>query len=147
MRKTTEEKDSIEEIPWQLSPSDLDREHFQPRSTTRGVKKKPLREQVSQPPRNAVKIKNEPADPHFCAALWLTITCFFLIGPCWALWKSFRVRRLVREGEHEAAEKLSHRISTVLMISLILGIFAWVGILFCSLGLIISGAMLRARLV
>ena len=138
--------DSIEDIPCQLSPSDLHAQRFQPRSKSYG-KKKPLRQQVSRPPPNAVKIKHEPIDTHFQKALWMTIACFFLIGPCWALWRSFRVGKLVENHDLEAADKLSHRISTVLMVSLILGIIVWVAILFCSVGLIISGLLIRAKVV
>lgn len=147
MKIPTDDIESNNDVPLQLSPSDLDSKRFKPRSLIHGSKKKPLHSQISAPPKNAVKIKAESVDTHFRASLCMTIFCFFLVGPCWALCRSSRVRKLAEEGDYEAAEKLSHRISTVLMFSLIVGIFAWLAILFCSLGLIISGAMLRARFV
>ena len=137
--------DSIEEAPSQLAPKDPTDQRFQPRSDK--GKKKPLRPQVSKPPPNAVKIKPETIDVHFVWALVMTILCFFIIAPCWALARTFRLRRLIERGELEDAKRLSNRISTALMYSTIIGIFAWVAILFCSAGLMLTGALRKSNVI
>ncbi len=110
-------------------------------------KKPPPRVQVSKPPKNSVQIKPTIIPVHFRWALILTISCFFVIGPCWALYKTFQLRRMIQRQEIDAATRLSSRIATVLIISTILGIFAWVAILFCSAGLLLTGKLLDARIV
>lgn len=146
-----EDFDSIRQESFaQLSAKDLQGKRFQPRShnnNDKNKKKAPLRMQVSKPPKNAVKIKPTVIPVHFKWALILTILCFFLIGPCWALYKTSELRRRIQRQEVEAATRLSHKITTVLIFSTVVGAFAWVGILFCSVGILISGALLNGRLI
>ena len=110
-------------------------------------KRKPVRVQQSKPPKNAVKIKETKIAVHFTWALVMTILCFFTIGPCWALWKTGEVRRLIQEKKSDDAAKLSNRISTVLVLSTILGVFAWVSFLFCSVGLLLTGKLLDLNFI
>jgi hypothetical protein len=107
-------------------------------------KKKPLPIQTSNP-KNAVKIKPLHIPIHFTWALILTILCFFVIGPCWALYKTFELRRLIAAKELDVASRLSSKISAVLVISTIIGVFAWVAVLFCSVGLLLTGTLLSKR--
>ncbi len=131
--------------PVQLSAKELHAKRFQTRNYNNTNKKKlPLRLQVSKPPKNAVKIKPEKIPVHFQWALILTILCFFIIGPIWALYKTIQLRRMIQREELEAAARLSHKIATVLIFSTIVGIFAWVAILFCSAGLLLTGALLKS---
>lgn len=128
----------------ELSAKELQAKRFQSRSNN---KKKPLRTQVSKPPPNAVKIRPVVVPVHFAWALVLTIIAFFLIGPCWALYKTFELRRKIREQETEAALQLSHKIQNVLIFSTVLTITVYVAVLFCSLGLVITGKLLDAKLI
>ncbi|CAF4449625.1 unnamed protein product, partial [Adineta steineri] len=41
----------------------------------------------------------------------------------------------------------SHKITTVLVVSTILGIFAWVAILFCTVGLLLTGELLAKEAI
>lgn len=109
--------------------------------------KKNLYLQTSKPPRNSVKIKPSKIPIHFTWALVLTILCFFVIGPCWALYKTFELRRLIERKEYEQAARLSHTISAVLVISTIIGVFAWVSFLFCSVGLLLTGVLLEKKFI
>jgi hypothetical protein len=104
-------------------------------------KKKLLRLQTSKP-KNSVKIKSVHIPVHFKWALILTISCFFVIGPCWALYKTYELRRQIAAKEFEAATRLSNKLSSVLLISTIIGVFIWASILFCSAGLLITGIFL-----
>ncbi len=126
-----------EDPPLQLSVKDL---HGKKSS-------KLLRLQISKPPKNSVKIKPVRIPIHFTWALVLTITCFFVIGPCWALYKTREIRRLIAQKEFEEASRLSTKISAILVISTIIGVFAWVSILFCSVGLLLTGILLNKRLI
>ncbi|WP_233601870.1 hypothetical protein, partial [Corallococcus sp. AB038B] len=72
---------------------------------------------------------------------------FFLIAPCWALYKTVQLRRMIKQQESEAALQLSHKITTVLLFSTVLGIIVWVAILFCSVGLVITGKLLDSRAI
>lgn len=139
--------DSIhEEKPVPLSAKELHAQRFQPRSN-KNQKPPPLRLQTTRPPPNAVKIKPEGIPTHFTWALVLTILCFFVLGPIWAFYKTYTLRRMIEREEIDAATRLSNRIQTVLIISTIIGIFAWVAILFCSVGLLITGKLLQAELI
>ena len=137
-----------QEPPVQLSARELQARRFHPRSFGNNNKKKtPLREQVSRPPKSSVKLKPVVIPVHFLWSLILTIFCFFLIAPCWALYKTLRLRRMIERQELEAAGRLSHKIATVLIFSTILGVFVWIGILFCSVGLLIAGKLLASRAI
>lgn len=141
---------SIEqEPPQQLSAKELHAKRFQPRSFNNNdkSKKKPLRLQVSRPPKNSVKLKPEKIAVHFQWALILTILCFFIIGPIWALYKTIQLRRMIQREELEAATRLSNKIATVLIFTTIVGVFAWVVILFCSVGILLTGELLRAEAI
>ena len=92
--------------------------------------------------KNWVKVRPKPIATHRTWALALTIFCFFLLGPCWALWKSTEIRRLLKEKDFEGAERLSNRVADVLITSSVMGGFAWVAILFCSAGLLLTGKLL-----
>lgn len=149
---TDEENDfhSIEqERPAELSVKELHAKRFQPRSfnNTNKNKRAPLRVQVSKPSKNSVKLKPEKIPVHFQWALILTILCFFIIGPIWALYKTIQLRRMIQREELEAATRLSHKIASVLIFSTIVGIFAWVAILFCSVGIILTGELLNAEVI
>jgi len=124
---------SIENPPLELSVKNLNG----------NKKKKFLPLQTSKPPKNSVKIKPTNISVHFTWALVLTITCFFIIGPCWALYKTREIRRLIARKEFEEASRLSTKISAILVISTIIGVFAWVSILFCSAGLLLTGVLLE----
>ena len=129
--------------PSRNPPVELSVEHFKPKKSSVKSKKKPtLRLQKSKPPKNAVKIQPKQISIHFRWALILTITCFFVIGPCWALYKTRQLRRLLAESEFEKASQLSSKISSTLVISTIIGCFAWVSFLFCSIGLVLTGFLL-----
>ncbi|CAF1214910.1 unnamed protein product [Rotaria sordida] len=106
-------------------------------------KKIPLRLQTSKPSKNSVKIQPSHIPVHFTWALTLTILCFFVIGPCWALYKTYELRRMIKRKEFEAAACLSNKIATVLLISTIVGVFVWIAFLFCSVGLILIGILLN----
>jgi len=147
MTEKNEDFNSIQQdLPAELSATELHNKRFQPRLYNRidNKKKTPLRLQVTKPPRNSVKIQPAKIPIHFKWALILTILCFFIIGPCWALYKTFQLRRMIEREELEAAARLSHKISTALVISTLLGIIAWVAILFCSVGLLLTGALLKS---
>jgi ABC-type multidrug transport system permease subunit len=146
MTEQHEDFNSIQQdLPAQLSAKELQAKRFQSKSYNQNNKKKaPLRLQVSKPPRNSVKIKPVVIPVHFTWALVLTIFCFFIIGPCWALYKTFKLRRMIQQQESDAAKRLSHKISSVLVISTILGIFVWVAILFCTLGLVLSAKIIES---
>ncbi|CAF1250941.1 unnamed protein product [Rotaria magnacalcarata] len=139
--------DSIQhDSPAPLSVKDLNDRRLRPQPNS-NKRKVPLRVQESKTPKNAVRLRPTEISIHFKWALILTILCFFILGPCWALYKTFTLRRMIRQRELDAAERLSNRISSVLIVSTILGIFAWVVFLFCSVGLLITGELLSAKLV
>ncbi|CAF0837099.1 unnamed protein product [Rotaria sordida] len=146
----TEEFENFNSIQ-QSSPVPLSVQDLQPkqyRSQANNTKKKtPLPSQTSKPPKDAVKLKPIEIPTHFTWALILTIFCFFIIGPCWALYKTFKLRQMIQRQELDAAERLSNKITSVLIVSTILGIFAWVVFLFCSVGLLITGKLLDAKVV
>jgi hypothetical protein len=133
---------SIQKPPVELSVEDLKDKKFDNNN-----KKKPLRLQVSKPPKNSVKIKPFNISIHFKWALILTILCFFVIGPCWALYKIRELRRMIARKEFEEATRLSNKISTVLLVSTIIGVFAWVSFLFCSAGLLLTGVLLKKKFI
>jgi heme/copper-type cytochrome/quinol oxidase subunit 2 len=96
---------------------------------------------------NADQICPKHISTHFVWALVLTISCFFTIGPCWALYKSYLIRRLIDTHETNAAMHLSNRVSVVLLISTIIGVIAWVALLFCSVGLLLTGKLLELNFI
>jgi hypothetical protein len=148
MSEQPEDFDSIQDAPVELSAKELHAKRFQPRSHNNQNKKKtPLRVQASKPPQSSVKLKATGIDTHFKWALVLTILCFFIVAPCWALYKTFKLRRMIEQQELEAATRLSHRLSVVLLLSTIIGVVAWIAILFCSIGLLITGQLLAEDLV
>lgn len=100
-----------------------------------------------QASKNTIHIRPKVIPSHFKWALILTITCFFLIGPCWALYKTFEVRRLIARKDLDDAQRLSTKISVMLIICTVLGIFIWVSILFCSVGLLITGVLLNKNFI
>ncbi|CAF3278228.1 unnamed protein product [Rotaria socialis] len=110
-------------------------------------KKNPIRLQKSKPPKNSVKIKPTIINIHYKWALILTIFCFFIIGPVWALYKTSELRRLIKRQELDAAERLSVKMSTVLVLSTIIGAVAWAGLLFCSVGLLLTGILLEKQYI
>ena len=57
--------------------------------------------------------------------------------------KVHEVRRLIEGGDLKAATQLSGRMASVLMISTIIGVIVWVAILFCSVGLLLTGQLLK----
>ena len=126
----------------ELSVKDLQTKRFHNNKT-----EKPLRLQVSKPPKNSAKIKPLHIQIHFKWALILTILCFFIIGPCWALYKTFELRRMIRRNELETATCLSRKITVVLTVSTFIGLFMWIAILFCSVGLLLTGALLKSGLI
>ncbi|CAF0729674.1 unnamed protein product [Adineta steineri] len=143
-----EDFDSIERnTPAELSAKELHNKRFQPRANYQNASKTPKRLQTSKPPKNSVKIKPIKTPVHFKWALFLTIFCFFLVGPCWALYKTIQLRRMIQRQENDAADRLSHKITTVLVVSTILGIFAWVAILFCTVGLLLTGELLAKEAI
>ena len=148
MAEPSENFDSLsQKSPVQLSAKQLHAQRFHSHSQPDQKKKSPLREQVSRTPKNAVKLKPPTIPVHFTWALILTISCFFLIGPIWALYKTIQLRRMIKRQEMDAAARLSHKITTVLTILTVLGAFAWVAILFCTVGLILSGVLLQKNLI
>jgi hypothetical protein len=146
MTEPSDNFDSIQQDrPVQLSVKELQAKRFQPRLLNKTNNKKlPLRLQVSRPPRNSVKIKPEEIPVYFKWSLVLTILCFFIIGPCWALYRTYKLRRMIQRQELEAATHLSHRILTVLIFSTVIGVVVWIAILFCSVGLLLTGELEKA---
>ncbi|CAM2712117.1 unnamed protein product [Rotaria socialis] len=139
--------DSIQQDPpAPLSVQDLNDRRLRPQLKS-NTKRVPLPVQESKTPKNAVRLRPIEIPIHFKWALILTIFCFFILGPCWALYKTFTLRRMIQQRELDAAERLSNRMSSVLIVSTILGIFAWVVLLFCSVGLLITGELLSAQLI
>lgn len=132
---------SKQHSPLELSVKNLDEKN------TQNKKKKILRTQTTKNPKNSVKIKQGKIPVHFTWALVMTITCFFVIGPCWALYKTSELRRLIAAKEFEEATRLSSKISSTLVISTIIGVFAWVCFLFCSVGLILTGILLNKKFI
>ncbi|CAF1281421.1 unnamed protein product [Didymodactylos carnosus] len=63
---------------------------------------------------------------HFTWALLSTILCFFIIGPCAALYYSGRIKNMIKNGEYIDAYKISQRVSNLLIVSNIIG--AMIGI-------------------
>ncbi|CAF0800583.1 unnamed protein product [Adineta ricciae] len=148
MAESPENFDSLSQrSPVQLSAKQLHAKRFHSHSSHDQKKKPPLREQVSKTPKNAVKLKQAAIPVHFTWALILTISCFFLIGPIWTLYKTIQLRRMIERREVDAAARLSHKITTVLTILTVLGAFAWVAILFCTVGLILTGVLLQKKLI
>lgn len=97
--------------------------------------------------KNSVQVREQPVETHFAWALTLLILCFFILGPIWAFIQTFRVRRLVREERTEEAERLSQKVASILCFSTVVGIFIWVAILFCSIGLLLTGVLVRSGFV
>lgn len=128
----------------QLSTKELRAQQFEQRFKNKNSNNnnKLLRLQVSKPPRNAVKLKPIVIPVHLTWAIVLTIIAFFLIGPCWALYKTIQLRRMIKRQEAEAALRLSHKITTVLVVCTALAAFIYVAILFCSVGLVLTGKLL-----
>ena len=148
MTEQQENFNSLEQdLPAQLSAKELQTKRFQPRLINSPKGKIPLRLQTSKPPKNSVKLKPTVIPVHFTWALILTIFCFFTIGPCWALYKTIQLRRMIQRQELDAATRLSHTITTILIFSTILGIFVWVSLLFCSVGLLLTGKLLQANAI
>jgi hypothetical protein len=144
MKKQNE--NSRQDPPVQLSVKELQSNRFKSKSQN-PRKKKTLRLQTSKPPASSIKLKPSKIRTHFIWALTLTIFCFFTIGPCWALYKVFKLRRMIERNELDAAASLSYKISAVLVISTIIGVFVWVSILFCSVGLILTGVLLSHKFI
>ena len=136
MSREFEDFNTIEhDPPVELFAKELQDKRFQTRSNNT-QKKDPLKVQVSKPPKNSVKIKPQEIKTHFKWALILTIFCFFVIGPCWALYKTFKLRRMIEQQELKAAEHLSNKIASTLLISTIVGVFLWISFLFCTFGVV-----------
>lgn len=131
----------------QNPPIELSVKNLQHKKSHSNKKKKPLLLQTSKPPRNSVKIQPLKIPIHYKWALILTILCFFVIGPCWALYRTRELRRLIAQKEFETASRLSNQISAVLVISTIIGVVAWVSFLFCSVGLLLTGALLKKHMI
>ncbi|CAF0782759.1 unnamed protein product [Rotaria sp. Silwood1] len=151
MTQQSENFDSIRQdsaVPLSVRNLQADKYRSQSNNNNNNNRKKPpLPLQTSKPPKNSVRIRPIEIPTHFKWALILTIFCFFIIGPCWALYKSLKLRGMIQRQELDAAERLSNRIQSVLIILTILGIFAWVVILFCSVGLILTGKLLDAKAI
>jgi hypothetical protein len=124
MVKQPKTHDSIEDIPAQL-----------------------FNEKKVQSSKQTIKFKAEPIAIHFQWALFLTITCFFIIGPCWALYRTFQLRQLIRDGKFDAAGHLSNRISDTLFLCSIIGAICWLAILFCSVGIIVVGLLIDKNIL
>jgi hypothetical protein len=147
MTEHHKEFDSIQQdAPVQLSAKELHAQRFNPR-LQKNQKKTPLRPQISKPPPNSVKLRSTEIPTHFVWALVLAISCFFTIGSLWALYKTFTLRRMIQREEIDAATRLSNRIQTVLIFTTVIGIILWIAILFCTVGLLITGKLLVANLV
>lgn len=138
---------SAKNPPVELSAKELQTKRLHNTNNNRNKTKNPLRLQTSKPSKNSVRIKPNPIQVHFIWALILTILCFFVVGPCWALYKTYELRRMIKRNEFEAATQLSSKISAVLVISTIIGAFAWTGFLFCSVGLLITGVLLQKNYI
>jgi len=142
MTEHQENFNSIEQdLPVELSAKELQTKRFQPRSLNKTKGKVPIRSQTSKPA-NSVKLKPAEIPVHFTWALILTIFCFFIVGPCWALYRTRQLRQMIQRKELDAAKRLSDKITTVLIFSTVLGIFLWVAFLFCSVGLLLTGKLL-----
>lgn len=100
-----------------------------------------------QTAKNTIHIRPQSISSHFKWALILTVTCFFLIGPCWALYKTFEVRRLIVRKDLDEAHRLSTKISVMLIICTVIGAFIWVSVLFCSVGLLLTGFLLNKNFI
>ncbi|CAF1017916.1 unnamed protein product [Didymodactylos carnosus] len=66
---------------------------------------------------------------YYIWALVATIFCFFTIGPIIALYDSKRIQKLKDNKELINADKLSHKVGNVLVISSIIGAIIWGGII------------------
>ena len=106
------------------------------------LKRKPSPQPAKQP-KNFVRIIPTVVKDHFKWALIMSVSCFFLVGPCWALCKVYEVRRMIEASDVKGATHLSSRIASVLMLSTIIGVIVWVAILFCSAGLLLTGQLLK----
>ncbi len=69
------------------------------------------------------------------------ILCFCIIAPCVAFYHSRRIREMKKNQELTQAQALSHRVSSLLMFSSIVGIVIWVAIIFVIAVLFIMGAV------
>ncbi|UJR08529.1 hypothetical protein I4U23_012792 [Adineta vaga] len=127
-------------------PFELSAKNLQAKKSRSKPTKKFLKIQTTKP-KNSVKLQPTKIPDHFTWALVLTISCFFVIGPCWALYKTFELRRLITQKDFEAAHRLSNRISSTLLISTIIGVFAWVCFLFASVGLLLTGVLLKNNFI
>ncbi|CAF3334476.1 unnamed protein product [Rotaria sp. Silwood2] len=138
---------SLQDTPLPLSAKELavKRVQQQPNQHHKQQKRLPLQE--SKPPKNAVKIRPRIVKTHFSWALVLTILCFFIVGPCWALFKSRQIRLMIERNELDRAELLSGRVYTVLTLSTVCGVIVWFAILFCSVGLLITGKLQDSGLI
>lgn len=134
--------DDIRDPPLVLSAKDLS-----VKKSHSHKKKNPLPVQKSRPPKNSVKIKSKYPVVHFTWALILSILCFFIIGPCWALYKTYELRRMIKDEELEAAQHLSTKITTVLLVSTVIGAVVWLGLLFASAGIMLTGFLLEKNFI
>ncbi|CAF1239527.1 unnamed protein product [Didymodactylos carnosus] len=84
-------------------------------------KKRKLRQTFEPKQLTAADIKD-----HFTWALLSTILCFFIIGPCAALYYSRCIKKMIKNGEYINAYQISQTVSSLLMVSNIIG--AMIGI-------------------
>ena len=149
MPQSASHLDSIEDIPAELSAKGLAAQQQQSSSRFNKTNSKKSTKHHAKPlaQKHYVKIKPTEINTHFVWALILTISSFFLIGPCWALYKSIQLRGKIRRQELEGAEKISNKIATALLISSIFAAIAWIAILFCSVGLVLAGKLLDSGVV
>lgn len=115
-------------IPWnELSEKEKFAKRFKPRNLKRN---NPSRKQTSKHVSIVRPLQADDIKEHRIRALLSTIFCFFLIGPCIALYHSRRIRKMKENGELARAQAWSERVWNFLVISNIIGIIVWIGILF-----------------
>jgi hypothetical protein len=78
---------------------------------------------------------------HRLWALGSTIVCFFVIAPVIALYHSRRIREMKNNQELTRAKLWSDRVSNILVISNLIGIFIWVALIFVIAVLFVMGAV------
>jgi hypothetical protein len=78
-------------------------------------------------------------EEHRLWALASVILCFFLIGPCVALYHSLRIRVMKNNQELTRAKLWSDRVNNILIISNIIGIVVWIALLFVIGVLLVMG--------
>lgn len=122
-------------------PVQVSSEYFTRKEITNGKKKGAV---IQQKPtlKDSTKMEEKKIPIHFHWALMTSVCCFFTIGPCWALYKIGEVRRLIKTNQTDDASRLSNKISTILLISSMFGGFIWVSLLFCTVGLLLTGKLL-----